>query len=242
MDDLLGLEDLGEPVETRVGYLDHSDVELHPAVSAGIGVASRERVENRRLAATGKAHDGDLHQYPAAGSTTFRSSSPRANRRRLSQKSSIERSSTRPLDQDVCGVTMTLGSSYKGDDDGNGSSRNASRTAPPMRPSRNALTSARSSTRRPRATLISHAPGLTRASISSLITLSVSGVRAAPAPRNRTRPAVAASPRGRRRVRGSPPLAPIRRQTDRPHRPSPGQLPAGQPRTLPCPRLGVGWR
>ena len=112
LDDLLRLEDLGEPVEALVGDLDDADVERDPAVAAGLGVAAGQRVEDGRLAAPGKPDDGDLHgQYPAAGSTTLSSGSPFANRRRLSQNSSTLRSSTRPLDHAVCGVTMTFGRS-----------------------------------------------------------------------------------------------------------------------------------
>ena len=62
---------------------------------------------------------------------------------------------------------------------GSGSSRNVSRTAPPSGPSRSARSSARSSMSRPRATLMSHAPGLTCASVSASIMSSVSGVSGA---------------------------------------------------------------
>ncbi len=112
LDDLLRLEDLGEPVEPVVGDLDDADVQRHATVPARLRVAARQRVENGGLAAAGKPDDRDLHgQYPAAGSTTLSSGSPVANRRRLSQKRSTLRSSTRPLDQAVCGVTITFGSS-----------------------------------------------------------------------------------------------------------------------------------
>ena len=123
LDDLPGLEDLGEVRETFVGHLHDADVELHPAEAAGVGVAAGQRVEDGRLAGRGKADDGDLHagqdlrtgreerQYPASGSTTLVSGLPAAYRTRLSQKSSMLRSRTRPLDHAVCGVTMTLGRS-----------------------------------------------------------------------------------------------------------------------------------
>ena len=129
LDDLLGLEDLGEAVEALVGHLHDPDVEGDAAVAAGLGVATGQGVEDGRLAAPGKPDDGDLHrarvpaaglrawagrrraQYPAAGSTTLSSGSPFAKRRRLSQNSSTLRSRTRPLDHAVCGVTMTLGRS-----------------------------------------------------------------------------------------------------------------------------------
>ena len=112
MDDLLRLEDLGQPVESLVGDLDDAHVHGDPAVAAGLGMTSRQRVEDRGLARPGKADDGDLHgQYPAAGSTTLSSVSPRAKRPRLSQNSSMLRSRTRPLDHAVCGVTMTFGRS-----------------------------------------------------------------------------------------------------------------------------------
>ena len=112
MDDLLRLEDLGQPIESLVGDLDDAHVHGDPAVAAGLGVTARQRVEDGGLARPGKADDGDLHgQYPAAGSTTLSSVSPRAKRPRLSQNSSMLRSRTRPLDQAVCGVTMTFGRS-----------------------------------------------------------------------------------------------------------------------------------
>ncbi len=58
-----------------------------------------------------------------------------------------------------------------------GSSRNVSRTAPPIVPSRSARRSARSTMRRPRATLTSHADRFMRASTRSSTRSSVSGVR-----------------------------------------------------------------
>ena len=61
LDDLLGLEDLGEPVEAVVGDLHDADVEGDAAVAAGLGVAAGERVEDGRLARAGKPDDGDLH-------------------------------------------------------------------------------------------------------------------------------------------------------------------------------------
>ena len=126
VDDLLGLEDLGQLAEPVVRHLDDADVELHAAEAAGFGVPSRQRVEDGRLACAGKTHDRSLHrsrvpttgagesgcgQYPASGSTTLSSGSPAANRRRLSQNNSTLRSRTRALDHDVCGVTMAFGKS-----------------------------------------------------------------------------------------------------------------------------------
>ncbi len=95
VDDLLRLEDLGQPVQPRIGHLDDPDVELEPAEAARLGVAAGERVEDGCLAGRGEAHDRDLHgpivadprrpalcgrpaQYPAPGSTTFSSGSPAA--------------------------------------------------------------------------------------------------------------------------------------------------------------------
>ena len=82
-----GLKMAAELVEPLVGHLDDADVELHAAESAGLGVAPGERVEDGRLARSGKTDDGDLHgpmlpvagaQYPAVGSTTLSSGSPAA--------------------------------------------------------------------------------------------------------------------------------------------------------------------
>ena len=70
LDDLLGLEDLGQPVEAVVGDLDDADVEGDPAVAAGLGVAAGERVEDGRLARAGKPDDGDLHAAQAYGRST----------------------------------------------------------------------------------------------------------------------------------------------------------------------------
>ena len=70
LDDLLGLEDLGEPVEPVVGDLDDPDVERDPAVAAGLGVAAGERVEDGRLARSGKPDDGDLHRRLWPGRAT----------------------------------------------------------------------------------------------------------------------------------------------------------------------------
>jgi hypothetical protein len=61
VDDLLGLEDLGQAVQAFVRDLDDADVEGDPAVAAGLGVAAGEGVEDGRLAAAGEPHDGDLH-------------------------------------------------------------------------------------------------------------------------------------------------------------------------------------
>ncbi len=59
--DLLGLEDLREAIEPRVGDLDHADVERDAAVAACLGVSTGQRVEDGRLAAPGKPDDRDLH-------------------------------------------------------------------------------------------------------------------------------------------------------------------------------------
>ena len=72
LDDLLRLEDGREGVEARVGHLDHPDVEGHPAVAAGLGVASGERVEDGGLAGSGQTDDGDLHRAIVAGISTRR--------------------------------------------------------------------------------------------------------------------------------------------------------------------------
>ncbi len=61
LDDLLRLEDRGEALEPRVGDLDDADVELHPAESAGLGVAPGQRVEDGGLTRSGKPDDRDLH-------------------------------------------------------------------------------------------------------------------------------------------------------------------------------------
>ena len=50
MDDLLGLEDLGQPIEPLVGDFHGPDVQLHAAVAAGLGVAPGQSVEHGRLA------------------------------------------------------------------------------------------------------------------------------------------------------------------------------------------------
>ena len=80
------------------GTLTTPTLRVSAAVAAGLGVAAGQRVEDGRLAAPGKPDDRDLHgglSSPARGSTTLRSGSPRAKRRRLSQKSSMLRSRTR---------------------------------------------------------------------------------------------------------------------------------------------------
>ena len=59
--DLLRLEDRGQPVEPVVGHLDDADVEGDAAVAAGLGMAAGERVEDGRLARSGKPDDGGLH-------------------------------------------------------------------------------------------------------------------------------------------------------------------------------------
>ena len=61
LDDLLGLEDLGESIEPFVGNLDDPHVERHAAVPARLGVPARQRVEDGGLAAAGKPDDRDLH-------------------------------------------------------------------------------------------------------------------------------------------------------------------------------------
>ena len=109
----LGLEQLGQLGQSLVGHLDHADVDGHAAEAAGLGLAAGERVEDGGLARPGKPDDRDLHRSglsnPARGSTRLSSGSPRVKRPRLSQNSSMLRSSTRPLDHDVCGVTMMFG-------------------------------------------------------------------------------------------------------------------------------------
>ena len=82
LDDLLRLEDLGEPVEPLVGHLDDADVELHPAEAARLGVAAGERVEDGRLARPGKPDDRDLHAVDPTG----RARSGRSLRTRLSSR------------------------------------------------------------------------------------------------------------------------------------------------------------
>ena len=77
VDDLLRLEDAGQRVEPGVGDLDHADVEGDPAVSAGLGVAAGQGVEDGRLARSGKPDDGDLHPPIVAGISTRRSGRPR---------------------------------------------------------------------------------------------------------------------------------------------------------------------
>ena len=79
LDDLLGLEDLGQPVEPLVGDLDHAELSWippNPPVSAWPRVSVLKTVV---LPRPGKADDGDLHaadatghaatgaQYPASG-------------------------------------------------------------------------------------------------------------------------------------------------------------------------------
>ncbi len=61
MDDLAGLEYLGQPIEPLVGDLDGSHVQLHAAVTAGLGVAPGQGVEDGRLPRAGQPDDGDLH-------------------------------------------------------------------------------------------------------------------------------------------------------------------------------------
>jgi hypothetical protein len=69
VDDLLGLEDLGQPVQPLVGDLDRPDVQFHAAVAAGLGVAPGERVEDGRLPRAGQPDDGDLHVLVASSKT-----------------------------------------------------------------------------------------------------------------------------------------------------------------------------
>src|SRR5206468_4012326 len=57
----------GELVEPLVGHLDDADMELHPAEPAGLGVPASERVEDSRLARSGKPDDGDLHDAMLSG-------------------------------------------------------------------------------------------------------------------------------------------------------------------------------
>ena len=105
LDDLLRLEDLGEAVEPRVGHLDHPDVELQaaePPVSAWPRVRVLKTVV---LPLAGQADDRAIAARTVSsrrpGSTTLTSGWPVEKRRRLSQKSSTLRSSTRPDDHDV---------------------------------------------------------------------------------------------------------------------------------------------
>ena len=73
LDDLLRLEDAGQRVQPGIGDLDDPDVQGDAAVPAGLGVAPGERVEDGRLARSGKTDDGDLHRRIVAGISTRRS-------------------------------------------------------------------------------------------------------------------------------------------------------------------------
>src|ERR1035437_2384052 len=53
LDDLLGLEDLRQPVESLVRNLHGPTVRFHPAVAAGLGMAPGKSVEDRRLPRAG---------------------------------------------------------------------------------------------------------------------------------------------------------------------------------------------
>ena len=64
LDDLLRLEDLGQPIEAGVGNLHHADVQLEATEAAGLGMAAGQRVEDGRLAGPGKPDDGDLRSVP----------------------------------------------------------------------------------------------------------------------------------------------------------------------------------
>ena len=61
LDDLLRLEDLGQRNQSVVGNLDRADVQFHATITAGLGVAAGESVEDRGLPRAGKPDDGDLH-------------------------------------------------------------------------------------------------------------------------------------------------------------------------------------
>ena len=62
LDDLLGLEDLGEALQARVRHLHDADMQRHAAEPAGLGVTAGQRVEDGRLARSGKPDDGRLHR------------------------------------------------------------------------------------------------------------------------------------------------------------------------------------
>ena len=53
VDDLLGLEDLRQSVESLVRNLHGPNVQFHPAVAAGLGVAPSKSVKDRRLPRAG---------------------------------------------------------------------------------------------------------------------------------------------------------------------------------------------
>ena len=76
VDDLLRLEDLGQPVEARVRHLDHADVERQRAEPAGLGVTARQGVEDGGLAAAGEADDRDLHLARRAANAAMGSHQP----------------------------------------------------------------------------------------------------------------------------------------------------------------------
>ena len=61
-DGLLGLDDLGELVEARVGNLDHADVRLDGAerVVRGFGLGGGQGIEQRRLADVRKTDDSEF--------------------------------------------------------------------------------------------------------------------------------------------------------------------------------------
>ena len=68
-----GLKIAGQRVEPGIGDLHDPDVQRDAAVAAGLGVAAGERVEDGRLARSGKTDDGDLHRRIVAGISTRRS-------------------------------------------------------------------------------------------------------------------------------------------------------------------------
>ncbi len=57
----LGLEHLGQLGQSVVRHLDHADVDGRAAKAAGLGLATRERVENGCLARPGQSDYRDLH-------------------------------------------------------------------------------------------------------------------------------------------------------------------------------------
>ena len=109
----VGLKRAVRRVSRSSGTLTTPTLTVTPAEAARLGVAAGERVEDGGLARAGQADDGDLHRAVS----TRRPGRPRcaaahrpgsgAGCRRRARCSA---SSTRPLDHDVCGVTMQLGS------------------------------------------------------------------------------------------------------------------------------------
>ena len=139
------------------------------------------------------------------------SARPSRNRARLSQNSSMLRSSTRPLDHDVWGVMMRFG---RVPERRVGRQRlfpervqdGAADGAVAQRPEQGPLVD-----EPPRATLMSQAPGFIRASVrASMRFVGVASSAAAPGPPCRSRPAAPAAGRGSR-IRSMPSRGPARR-------------------------------